>query len=139
MSCHLHAYTEQRMWSLEAAGSYRIIICDGTEQRRCSIGAARSSRIIIYEEESTALLSARNNVETCACTLRHESDWRCIGHRPLGGACMYIYIGYSSGQGWVGEVTIAIFAGCGAGAPRRKKWATTLWNPFFVTMLMCHV
>ena len=28
--------------------------------------------------------------------------------------------GSSSGQGWVGEVTIAIFKGCGAGALRRS-------------------
>ena len=31
------------------------------------------------------------------------------------------------------------FSGCGAGAPRNSFGATTLWNPFFVTMLMCHV
>jgi len=51
-------------------------------------------------------------------------------------------LGQSSGQGWVGEVTIAIFAFWrGAGREPREEnfWATTLWNPFFVTMLMCHV
>lgn len=39
------------------------------------------------------LAKCSENVETCACTLRHESDWRMYranGHRPLGGACIVV-------------------------------------------------
>ena len=90
----LHGAEDVVVRSSEELSDYHLR-WHGAEEvsKRCSIGAARSSRIIIYEEESTALLSARNNVETCACTLRHESDWRmyrAIGHRPLGGACIVV-------------------------------------------------
>ena len=34
---------------------------------------------------------------------------------------------------------ILAFSGCGAGAREFFLGATTLWDPFFVTMLMCHV